>query len=262
MNILETIVEHKQEEVASRRQKIKISSLQEMIFFKRTTISLRQNIQNGKPFSIIAEIKRSSPSAGKLRNNVEPKVIAQQYTDAGAVGISVLTDEKFFSGSLDDVQSVRNATTLPILRKEFIVNEYQIVEAKAYGADAILLIAAILDKSQLSEFYAAANELGLECLVELYEQKEIDTLDFDKMKMIGVNNRDLRTFEVNLNHSIEIAKLLPNDVTLVSESGIHDSSDLKKLKQAGITSALIGEHLMKADSPGKALRNLLESLSE
>jgi indole-3-glycerol phosphate synthase len=260
MNILDEIVQYKRDEVIRRQKKVKLSSLQEMEYFHRKPFSLQQSLQNGKPFSIIAEIKRSSPSAGTLNNNVHPPTRAVQYTEAGARGISVLTDEKFFSGSLDDLQSVRASISIPILRKDFIIDEYQLFEAKAYGADAVLLIAAILEKSQLKELFCAARELGLECLVELYEQKEIDRLDMDQMKLIGINNRNLRTLEVNLTHSIEIAKLLPKDSTIVSESGIQSSNDLKTLKQAGITSALIGEYFMKSEHPGETLKNLLQEI--
>ncbi|MBI4546585.1 MAG: indole-3-glycerol phosphate synthase TrpC [Ignavibacteriae bacterium] len=261
MNILEKIIEHKREEVARRRQKIKISDLSDMESFERDPLSLRDALQSQKVFGIIAEIKRSSPSAGILRTNSKPVDIAQDYTENGAAAISVLTDEPFFSGTLDDLCYVRQVAQIPLLRKDFIIHEYQAFEAKAYGADALLLIAGILERTQLRDLHAAASELGLECLVELYEEKEVDKIAFDEMKLVGINNRDLRTFEVDLNRSITMAQHLPDDITLVSESGISSPNDLQRLKQVGIKAALIGEHFMKAEQPGKELKKLLESLT-
>jgi indole-3-glycerol phosphate synthase len=260
MNILETIVEHKLEEVAARKGKIKISALSEFEFFDRSTTSLRESLHSQKIFGIIAEVKRSSPSGGSLRTDIVPEHIASEYETHGAAGISVLTDERFFSGTLDDLCRVRKQVSLPLLRKDFIVHEYQLHEAKAYGADAVLLIAGILEHSQLKDLHTAAKELGLEALVELYETPEIDILDFDSMKFIGINNRNLRTFKVDLNRTFEISKHIPKDVTLVSESGIHSSEDLKRLKASGIHSALIGEHFMKSENPGKALTKMLDDL--
>ncbi|MBI1802850.1 MAG: indole-3-glycerol phosphate synthase TrpC [Ignavibacteriae bacterium] len=260
MNILQQIVEHKREEIAARKQHITISDLAGSEYFERETFSLRRALNDQPVFGIIAEIKRASPSGGSLNNNVDPRNLAREYEEHGAAGISVLTDERFFSGSLDDVKKARSAVSLPILRKDFILDEYQLFEAKSAGADAVLLISAILEKSQLRDLHAAAKELGLEALVELYETDEIDKLDFDRMKLIGVNNRDLRTFTIDVNHSIELAKLMPSDITFVSESGIYSSDDLKKLSDHGIRAALIGEYFMKSDGPGKVLAELLEGL--
>jgi len=262
MNILETIVEHKREEIAERKRKLKVSALSDMEYFHRQPLSLTKSLRQCERFSIIAEIKRSSPSAGSIAKNISPEKLAQEYQSNGAAGISVLTDERFFSGTLKDLTCVRESISIPLLRKDFIINDYQLFEAKAYGADAVLLIAAILEQSQLHELFAASKELGLECLVELYEQQEIDKLDFDSMNLIGINNRDLRTFTVDLNHSIEIAKLLPHNVTIVSESGIQSSSDLKKLKDVNIHAALIGEFLMKSEQPGYALKQLLQEVND
>jgi len=261
MNILETIVEHKREEITTRKSKVKSSALSDMEFYVRQPLSMTKALRQERRFSIIAEIKRSSPTAGSIKQNISPQSLAQEYESNGAAGISVLTDERFFSGTLDDLKCVRQAVSLPLLRKDFIIDEYQLFEAKAYGADAILLIAAILEKSQLMEYHSAAGELGLECLVELYEQKEIDKLNFDRMKLIGINNRDLRTFTIDLNRTFEIAQHVPKDMTLVSESGIQSSNDLMRLKSAGVHAALIGEYLMKAVQPGKALKELLQDLN-
>ncbi|HMD13736.1 MAG TPA: indole-3-glycerol phosphate synthase TrpC, partial [Bacteroidota bacterium] len=226
------------------------------------TISLQKSVASHPIFGIIAEIKRSSPSAGILRKLNSPNDIAQMFEEHGAAGISVLTDEKYFAGTLDDLQSVRSDTQLPVLRKDFIIDDYQIVEAKAFGADAILLIAAILDRNQLAELYFAAREIGLECLVELYETKEIDILDLEQMKFIGVNNRDLRTFQVDLNHTLDVARHLPKDAAIVSESGITKARDLQSLSAGGIHAALIGEYFMKNDNPGKALGSMLKEFTD
>jgi indole-3-glycerol phosphate synthase len=257
MNILDTIAEHKREEVASRKRSVKVSDLRDMEFFSRTPHDLRESLCSAPVFGIIAEIKRSSPSAGLLRKNVNPSQLAQEYVEHGASGISVLTDEQFFGGSLHDLETVRRSVTAPLLRKDFIIDPFQIAEAKSYGADAVLLIAAILEKSQLRELFDAARELRLHCLVELYEEQEIDILDFDTMKFVGINNRDLRTFRVDIDHTLQLSRHIPKDVTLVSESGMTTSDDLVRLRDNNIKAALIGEHFMKSDSPGKALAQLL-----
>ena len=260
MNILEQIVDHKREEVASRKRATKLSTLADSEYFGRIPVSLIRSLGSHPLFGIIAEIKRASPSAGSLKSGFNPADLACTYQEHGAAGISVLTDERFFSGSLNDVITVRAAVRLPILQKDFILDEYQLFEAKSAGSDAVLLIATVLEKRQLQDLHAAAKDLGLETLVELYESHEIDKLDLDEMKFIGVNNRDLRTFTVDLNRTVEMAQLLPKGITLVSESGITTTEDLKNLHDHGIHSALVGEHLMKANRPGKALADLLEGL--
>jgi indole-3-glycerol phosphate synthase len=261
MNFLDTIVEHKTAEVSRRRRDTRVSSLSEMEYFSRTTIPMRDALLTAETFGVIAEIKRSSPSAGTFAAGIDPAKVAQEYLLNGASAISVLTDERFFCGSLADLHAVRSATKDgPLLMKEFIIDDYQVFEAKAYGADAVLLIATILERSRLADLFASAKELGLECLVELYEAKEIDRLDLDTMKLIGVNNRDLRTFTVDLNRTISLAQLLPPDVTLVSESGIQSVVHLQRLQRAGVRAALIGEYLMRFEFPGKALNELLKGL--
>lgn len=261
MTILEAIVEHKRQEVTSRKNEITISSLMSMEYFARETVSLKKSLLETDPFAIIAEIKRSSPSAGKLKVNVDPPQIGKKYEQNGAAAISVLTDEKFFNGTLEDLRAVRGTTTIPLLRKEFIINDYQVFEAKAFGADAILLIAGIVERSQLLELFLAAHELKLECLVEIYEERELEKLNFDLMKIVGINNRDLHTFQVDIGKTLTMAYHIPGDVTLVSESGIHSAEDIMKLKSAGIQAALIGEHFMKSEHPGQALKNLLDGLN-
>lgn len=257
MNILDQIVAHKKEELSARRRRRSISGFRDMEYFDRGTISLMESVKDHYPMAVIAELKRSSPSAGVLREHLDPPLLAGEYERSGAAAISVITDERFFGGSLDDLPVVRKAVNVPVMRKDFIIDEYQIFEAKAHGADAVLLIAAILDKSQLTELFMAAGELRMESLVELYEKGEIDKLDFDRMKLVGINNRDLRTFAVDVGRTMEMCKLFPGDVTVVSESGITSIDHLLQLRNAGIAAALIGECLMKSPSPGETLRQLL-----
>jgi indole-3-glycerol phosphate synthase len=258
MNILETIVAHKKTEIARRKIEKPASGFSDSPFTRRECVSLKSALGRGTRIGVIAEVKRGSPSAGLFAPGADAAAVAAGYAANGAVAISVLTDKRFFFGSLEDLSSVRRAATIPVLRKDFIIDPYQIGEAKAGGADAVLLIAAILDKHHLSDLQAAAEEAGLETLVELYESKEIDTIDLDRMTTIGVNNRDLRTFSVNIQRSIEIAALLPDGITLVSESGISAGGQLRELRRHGMDGALIGELFMKTPDPGESLRRLLQ----
>jgi indole-3-glycerol phosphate synthase len=261
MNLLEKIVEHKFDEIATRKREIGVSSLHDAELFQRETISIIQALNRRPFFSIIAEIKRSSPSAGEMNMTIQPEQLARQYARHGASAISVLTDQRFFNGTLNDLKAVRQAVSVPLLRKEFIIDEYQIAEAKAFGADAILLIAGILETSQLDEYFEAARSYGLESLIEIYEEKELEKIDFDKMNLIGVNNRDLRTLEIDVNRTIRIAKHIPAGSTLVSESGIKSSADLKRLKDSGIHAALVGELFMISHDPGGVLSRMLQEVN-
>jgi indole-3-glycerol phosphate synthase len=257
MNILDDIVRHKRDEIASRKRKTPAGELREREHFQRRPLSLRGALTTHPVFGVIAEVKRASPSAGLLRKALDPASVARAFERHGAAGISVLTDERFFSGTLDDLLAARSAVRLPLLRKDFILDEYQIYEAKASGADAVLLIASLLERNQLADLALAAASCGMESLVELYESKEIDILDFDSMNLIGVNNRDLKTFQVDLSRTLKIAPALPPDVTIVSESGITSGDDLRRLTSAGIRAALIGGHFMRSNDPGQALGALL-----
>jgi len=259
MNLLEHIVTGKKDEVARRKRDEALSSFRSHEYFSRTALSLSSQFGTERPFGIIAEIKRASPSSGEFGRDVVPSSLALAYEDAGAAGISVLTDAEFFQGSLEDLRTVRQAVRVPLLRKDFIIDEYQIHEAKANGADAVLLIAAILDRSHLADLASAADEVGLEYLVELYEAQEMDKLDFDVMRFIGINNRDLRTFKVDLNRTVEIKRNVPAGVTIISESGIRYRAEIAYLRERGIHGALIGEFLVRSQSPGTALRELLKS---
>lgn len=207
--------------------------------------------------NIIAEIKRRSPSKGIIREDFDAVRIAESYESGGAAALSVLCEEDYFDGSLDHLRAARAAVELPVLRKDFIFDEYQLYESVAAGADAVLLIAAILDDELLKTLLSAAHRLSLDALVEVHSRDEMERTVRAGARIIGVNNRDLTTFEVDLNTSIELAATAPSDVILVSESGISRGSDVRRLKEAGFSAFLIGEHFMRAEEPRRALRELI-----
>lgn len=258
MNLLDDIVRNKRKEVAAMKARTSLSSLREKEQYGRVCRSLRDSLESTAGFGIIAEMKRSSPSAGPVLRDIDPRTLALEYQENGARGVSVLTDECFFRGTVGDLSEARKSVEIPLLRKDFIIDEFQVFEARAYGADAILLIARILGRTQLAELHVAARETGLEALVELYDESEIDILDIDRMNLVGINNRDLNTLDVDLQRSISIARHLPPGLTIVSESGIRTSRDLIRLHRSGVRSALIGEHFLKSGRPGEALHTLLE----
>jgi indole-3-glycerol phosphate synthase len=207
--------------------------------------------------AIIAEIKKASPSKGILSQDFDPPRIARAYQSGGATALSVLTDQAFFQGSLDDLQSAHAAVSLPVLRKDFTVDPSQILEAAAHGADAILLIAAILSARQIRDFREIAARHRLSALVEVHNRRELDAAIEAGADLIGVNNRNLSTFEVTLETSLALAGHMPPGALLVSESGIHDAADIVRLRAAGYHAFLVGEHLMKSGDPAAALRSLV-----
>lgn len=210
-----------------------------------------------RPPAIIAEIKKASPSKGLLSPNFDAIALARQYESGGAAALSVLTDEQFFQGSLADLCAAREAVSLPALRKDFTLDEYHVVEAAAHGADAILLIAAILDAKRIRALQELAASYAMAALVETHDETELDTALEAEATLIGVNNRDLKTFEVKLETSLRLAGRIPSGVVKVAESGIHSASDVKLLHEAGYQALLVGEHLMKSPSPASALRALI-----
>jgi len=207
--------------------------------------------------AIIAEIKKASPSKGVLSHDFDPPRIARAYQAGGAAALSVLTDGPFFQGSLADLQAARNAIALPVLRKDFTIHASQILEAAAHGADAILLIAAILTTQQIRDFREAAARYRLSALVEVHNRRELDSAIDAGADLIGVNNRNLSTFEVTLDNSLDLAEHMPSGAVLVSESGIHEAADIVRLRAAGYHAFLVGEHLMKSGDPAAALRKLV-----
>ena len=207
--------------------------------------------------AIIAEIKKASPSKGVLSEQFEPGSLARKYEQGGAAALSVLTDAKHFQGSLQHLEEARDSVALPVLRKDFTIDEYHVHEAAAHGADAILLIAAVLDGAQLRGFRELAEQYGMAVLVEVHDEDELDLAINSGAAIIGVNNRDLRTFEVNLNVSLRLARRIPDTVVKVAESGIRSAADIQILHGAGYRGFLVGEHLMRSGDPEQALRSLL-----
>ena len=212
---------------------------------------------SGKTPAIIAEIKKASPSKGVLREDFEPAAIAREYEENGAAAISVLTDGPFFQGSLADLAAAKQAVRLPALRKDFTLNEYHVVEAAANGADAVLLIAAILEEKQIRDLRELAGRWGMAALVEVHNRRELKTALGAGADIVGVNNRNLKTFEVTLETSLRLAEDIPAGVLKISESGIHSREDIQRLARAGFRAFLVGEHLLKSASPGAALGALV-----
>jgi indole-3-glycerol phosphate synthase len=208
-------------------------------------------------YNVIAEFKRRSPSGGVLREDLSPVYVAQGYEIAGAAALSILTEEEFFGGSLDDLQQARMATLLPTLRKDFVVDPYQVWEAWIAGADSVLLIAAVLADQELRLLMSAATEAGIDALVEVHDRAELERALQLGARIVGVNNRDLRTMTVSLETALQLAPLIPEDVVAVAESGIKTGSDLRRLRDAGYNAFLVGEHLMRSPDPRAALEALL-----
>lgn len=259
-DILQRILAHKHKEVEEARGKVSESELYRQIDGVEPvrgfaeTLGLRVLHQ---PPAVIAEIKRASPSRGRIRNDFQPAEHARDYQQAGAAALSVLTDREFFQGSPEDLQQARAACRLPVLRKDFLVDPWQVLESRAMGADCILLIAAALDDARMQELAAAAGELDLDVLVEVHDEAELERALVLETPLIGMNNRDLRRFETRLETSIELAARIPEDRIGISESGIHESADLERLAAAGIHACLVGEAFMQAAEPGRALEALI-----
>jgi indole-3-glycerol phosphate synthase len=265
MDLLSRIVETKQARVQAARKESPIAEMRVRAIDARLQTKLHRLLEvlaNDAGLNVIAEIKRASPSRGTIRADVDPAELARAYQHGGAVAISVLTEEDYFQGSLEDLRLVRQAVPLPLLRKDFIVDEFQIYEAAIAGADAILLIVAALEDEVLRLLRAIAeDELGMDALVEVHTQEEMQRACDGGATLIGVNNRDLRTLEVSLGTSAQLIQYAPEDVICVSESGLHSGDDLRRLRDLGYSGFLIGEMLMRAAEPDVALRELLEPVN-
>jgi indole-3-glycerol phosphate synthase len=260
-NILQKITDVKHQEVAAARAVRSLASWREEAE-SRTDVrgfaaALRQRVQQGQA-GVIAEVKKASPSKGVIRPQFHPAEIALSYAEHGAACLSVLTDVSFFQGSTQYLQQARAACTLPVLRKDFMVDEYQIHESRALGADAILLIAACLDDAQMHDFEACATALGMDVLVEVHDHPELERALRLHTPLIGVNNRDLRSFEVRLQTTLDLLPHIPVGRTLVTESGIHTPADVALMRQQGVSTFLVGEAFMRAPSPGQALSELFD----
>ena len=260
MNQLDVIIESTKETVKKSISFRSIASLEEDFekYNKRGFEDAIMSRVSEKETAIIAEIKKASPSKGLIREDFEPKKIAKEYEEGGATCLSVLTDEPFFQGKLEYLDSVRSSCELPILRKDFMIDLYQIYETKAYGGDCILLIVAALDIIQLKDFSQLARELNLDILIEVHSEDELNEALSINSKLIGINNRDLTTFEVDKNLAIKLARQIPKDVIVVSESGISSREDILSSKEHDIHSFLIGESFMRKPNPGNALKDILE----
>lgn len=259
MNILDQIISSKRKEVALKKSVISVNQLESTALFNAKTNSLSKSIINS-PFGIIAEHKRRSPSKATINHSLAVEEVVKGYENGGASGISVLTDSQYFGGSLEDLVLAKASVNTPLLRKEFIIDEYQILEAKANGADAILLIASVLTKTEIKSLSEFAHSIALEVLLEVHNQEEIEKSIMPSLDIIGVNNRNLKTFEVSLQNSIDLVNQIPNDFVKISESGLSSTEDLKLLKSHGFQGFLIGENFMKTDNPGVALEQFINQL--
>jgi indole-3-glycerol phosphate synthase len=259
-NILTEIVAHKHTEVAARKQQRSVEELEQVSWFKRTPLSLSQFLRDTEKTGIIAEFKRRSPSKGLINGDATVQDVTTAYTRYGASGLSVLTDEKFFGGHSDDLQQARALNNIPILRKDFIIDEYQILEAKAIGADVILLIAECLSKQEVAQLAAFAHNQGLEVLLEVHSGDQLEKVT-DHIQLVGVNNRDLTTFKVDFNRSCELAPQIPDSKCKVAESGISNTDAIITLKKAGFQGFLIGEHFMKQENPQRAFEHFVTELA-
>ena len=259
MTILEKIIETKKNELEIVKKIISIEDLKKLPNFQKKSISLVNRLKNSS-HGIIAEHKRRSPSKSIINESTNIDQIIHGYDRADVCGISVLTDKEYFGGSLDDLRNARNLTNIPILRKEFIIDKYQLIEAKAYGADVILLIAACLNKHQIINLSAFAKEIGLEVLIELHNENELEKCLIDTIDIIGVNNRNLKTFEVDINTSIKLSNIIPEKYLKISESGISNYDEIRKLRNYGFKGFLIGELFMKNNDPGKEVLDLIEKI--
>ena len=261
MNILDEILDHKRKEVAERKSLYPVKLLEQSIYFGTQPVSLRKYIQRKDKSGIIAEIKRKSPSKGMINPYVSVERTSIGYMQAGASAISVLTDEKFFGGTNSDLTTARKFNFCPILRKDFTVDEYQIIEAKSIGADVILLIAAALDPAAVKSLTTFAHSFGLEVLLEVHNKEELDATKDTGADLIGVNNRNLKTFEVSVDISRSLGPHIPDGIVKVSESGIESTETIKDLKKYGYEGFLMGQNFMQHNKPEAACKEFIDKLN-
>lgn len=261
MTILDKIITYKRQEVAEISKRVPVKLLEESEFFKTECASLKQQIRNKDNSGIIAEFKRQSPSKGIINAHATVAETTKGYLDAGVSGLSILTDTHFFGGKNEDVISAKKLNLGPILRKDFTISEYQIIEAKSIGADAILLIAAVLTKKEIKQFTTLAHQLGLEVLLEVHTQEELDKY-IPEINLVGINNRNLKTFEVDFENAIRLAAQLPSGTVKIAESGISDYKNIIELKKHGFEGFLIGENFMKTTNPAMACKHFIEQINK
>jgi indole-3-glycerol phosphate synthase len=258
-NVLEKIIEYKRKEVVYQAQNKPLSELEKSEYFDKPCVSAKNFILDPSKNGIIAEFKRKSPSKGNINTKTKVVDVVKSYENHGSSCISILTDEEFFGGSISDLQNTKEIVSVPVLRKEFIVNEYQIYQTKAIGADVILLIAEVLTQQEIKQFTKTAKKIGLEVLLELHSQDQLNKICHE-VDIVGINNRDLKTFQVDLNQSIRLLKRIPDQFVKIAESGISSIEDYKKLKSAGFDGFLIGEYFMKEENPALAFENFTNQI--
>lgn len=255
--ILDEIVRHKRTEVTAARARIPLRELQSRLPDAPPVRGFAEALRLAESPALIAEVKQASPSAGIIRPDFDAVAIARIYESAGATCLSVLTDEKFFRGHLDFLRSIRRTVGIPVMRKEFVIDRYQIAEARVAGADCVLLIAECLSDHELKDLFAYCRELGMDALIELHDAANVERVLATGTQLIGVNNRDLRTFQTSLDHTLTLQSAIPRDVLLVSESGIRTHHDILRLRAAGVGAVLVGESLMRQTDIGQAVRHLM-----
>lgn len=260
MDILSEIVANKRKEVAAQKELYPIKLLEQSTYFNGQPVSLKKYLQRDDKSGVIAEIKRKSPSKGMINKHVSVERTSIGYMQAGASGLSILTDKDYFGGSLEDLKVARSFNFCPILRKDFMIDEYQVIEAKSAGADVILLIASILDKKEIEKLGGLAQSLGMEVLLEVHNEQELQNSISDKVNLIGVNNRDLKTFITDVQVSKDLASKIPDEFVKVSESGISLPETIKDLKTYGFEGFLIGETFMNSGRPEKAAKDFIKQL--
>jgi indole-3-glycerol phosphate synthase len=260
MNILEQIIGRKRQEVIERKSCVSVSDLEKSNFFSSGCRSLGKSLLQDGSAGIIAEFKRRSPSAGIINNDSVPSETGISYQNAGACAVSVLTDHDFFGGSYADLTDIRRSIELPVLRKEFIIDEYQVIESKSIGADAILLITGIIPAKQLDSFFRLAASLGMEVLVEIHEERDISSVPAGAA-LVGINNRNLSDFRVDRSSAARLVELLPSSLTKIAESGIKSVTDYRFLRDAGFEGFLIGEHFMRNNDPGAACKSFVYAIT-
>ncbi|RPI90251.1 MAG: indole-3-glycerol phosphate synthase TrpC [Planctomycetaceae bacterium] len=256
-DILEQIMARKRDEIVAAKAARPESELKARLAAAPPPRDFVAALRAPGPVRVIAEVKKASPSAGVIRPDFDPVRIAREYERAGAACLSVLTDEHFFQGRLEYLTAVRQATSIPVLRKDFLLDCYQVLEARVAGADCVLLIAECLDDCRLRELYFYTSELGMAALIELYDEQNLDRVLKLEPELVGVNNRNLRSFQTDLAHSIELSRRVPGECVFVSESGIHTRADVARLEQAGIRAILVGESLMRSSDIGASLHELI-----
>lgn len=259
MNILEQIKQDKTEEVRHKKQQTSLSELKSSAMYDRSCNLLSRTAAENRQAFVIAEFKRQSPSKGIIRQNADPEIISTAYAKAGASAISVLTDQHWFGAQPNDFRRVRQSVQLPLLRKEFILDPWQVHETKAMGADIMLLIAAMLEPGEVFELATLARELGLDVLLELHHESELMHLN-EQVTLAGINNRDLSTFQVDLDRSVSLKQDIPGHLPVIAESGLSSPDQLKRLITAGFQGFLIGESLMKAADPGQACQKFIQEI--